>query len=382
MKITYIASSGIPSQTANSVQVMKVCQALTQLGHSVQLIIPGKNVHAWEELEELYGVHTPFQITWLPTRNSMRKLDFTWAAVQQAGKDRAGLIYTRLIWGAVFAMQQKIPVILEMHEVPTGRFAPMLYRHYVSRKGQRLTVFITRALQNEIEKTLSVRHLPAETAIAPDGVDLERFTHLPSPMQARSQLGLKEMPTAVYSGGFYAGRGLEILFDLAAAFPQVQFIWIGGKPEIVAEWTEKVRSAGLSNVLMPGYIANEKLPQYLAAADILLMPYSLKVAGSSGGNIAAVTSPMKLFEYMACGRAILCSDLPVLHEVLNDKNALFYPPDDRSAMNAAFEHLLHNPQLRETLGNKALEDAAHYSWKARMQSILESFSSQITGVQS
>jgi glycosyltransferase involved in cell wall biosynthesis len=63
------------------------------------------------------------------------------------------------------------------------------------------------------------------------------------------------------------------------------------------------------------------------------MPYKSKVAGNSGGDIAQVTSPMKLFEYLACGRAILTSDLPVLREVLSENNAAFYPPE-RSTFHA------------------------------------------------
>ena len=377
MKITYIAPSRIPSQTANSVQVMKVCQALTQLGQTTRLIVPGEGKHTWSELEEQYGVHTPFEIEWLTARPSLRKLDFNWNAVKKAKLGGTTLIYTRLLWAAVFALQQKVPVILEMHEVPTGRFAPILYKYYLSQPGQRLTVFITRALQQAIETNLSVHHKQAETCIAPDGVDLERYADLPDPVQARSQLGWPEGLTALYSGGFYPGRGLEILFDLAGQFPETHFVWIGGKPEQVADWKNKLIQVRLTNVMLTGFIANEKLPLYQAAADILLMPYRKQVAGSSGGDIASVTSPMKLFEYMACGRAILCSDLPVLHEILNDQNALFYPPDDLLAMTAAFERLLKEPRLRESLGKQTRQEIVQYSWKNRMQTILEHFSSHI-----
>ena len=239
-----------------------------------------------------------------------------------------------------------------------------------------LTVFITHGLQNEIETQLHVQHAASEAIIAPDGVDLERFANLPSPRDARQALKLPEAPTAVYSGGFYPGRGLEILFDLAKAFPQTNFLWIGGRPEIVEDWRSRVQSEGLTNVILTGYIPNQQLPLYQAAADILLMPYRLQVAGSSGGDIASVTSPMKLFEYMACGSAILCSDLPVLHEVLNDANAVFYPPDDLPSMIAAFTRLLQDAGLRASLGEQAQKDVIQYSWQSRMQKILKHFSTE------
>lgn len=377
MKITYIASATIPSLTANSVHVMKVCQAFTQLGHSTRLVVPGNRSYEWNQLEVHYGVTAQFPINWLPAKKYLHKLDFFWHAVRQAKQDQTQLVYTRALWAAVIAMQHNLPVILEMHDLPQGRLAPRVYRHYLSRSGKRLTVFITHALQELIEQKLAVHHAPDEAIVVPDGVDLERFQDLPSAAAARQLLGLPEKLTAVYSGGFYAGRGLEILFELARLFPQVQFLWVGGQPHVVQQWQTKIDDAHLTNVLLPGYISNLKLPVYQAAADILLMPSSKKVAGSSGGDIARVASPMKLFEYMASGKAILCSDLPVLHEVLNENNAVFYPPDDLPALTVAFARLLHEEQVRTALGNQARRDVLKYSWELRMQTILNYFSTKM-----
>jgi glycosyltransferase involved in cell wall biosynthesis len=377
MKITYIASATIPSLTANSVHVMKVCQAFTQLGHESHLIVPGDRSYAWADLQEHYGITSPFQIDWLSARPHLHKLDFFWSAVRRAKKEQTQLVYTRVLWAALFAMQHNLPVILEMHDIPQGRLAPRLYRYYLHRSGKHLTVFITHALQSLIEKELSVSHNPSEALVMPNGVDLERFANLPSAAEARRSLNLPEKLTAVYSGGFYAGRGLEILFELAGLFSQVQFIWVGGQPQVVQQWQAKIDDAHLTNVLLPGYISNQKLPVYQAAADILLMPSSKKVAGSSGGNIANVASPMKLFEYMASGKAILCSDLPVLHEVLNTNNAVFYPPDDLSALTGAFSRLLQDSQLRKNLGDQAHNDVLKYSWDERMQTILSYFAAKM-----
>ena len=91
----------------------------------------------------------------------------------------------------------------------------------------------------------------------------------------------------------------------------------------MAAYREKAAQAGLENVTFTGFIPNARLPLYQAAADILLMPYGRAIAGSSGGNSAEICSPMKLFDYMGAGRAILSSDLPVIHEVLDENSAVF-----------------------------------------------------------
>ena len=374
MKIVYVAPSTIPSETANSVQVMKVCQALTQLGNQVQLMVPAGKPSSFSDLQRHYGISAEFQITWMHASPSLRKLDFAWNTISEARKWHADMVYTRLVWVALIALKRGLPVILEMHEVPSGRFSPWLYRRYLASHGKKLTVFITHALQQLVETNLHIHHSMTGTCIAPDGVDLERYADLPDAPIARKTLGLKEQVTALYSGGFFPGRGIENLYELAKKFPAVQFIWIGGKPSQVHEWQQNLSTAGLNNVILTGYVANSQLPLHQAAADVLLMPYQRKVAGHGGGDIASVTSPMKLFEYLASGRAILTADLPVLREVLSESNAVFYPPDNLDAFFSQFDRLVRDPSLRQRLANAARQDARRYAWKERMQSILSKFS--------
>jgi len=138
----------------------------------------------------------------------------------------------------------------------------------------------------------------------------------------------------------------------------------------VARVCQKVNDLGLKNVTLTGFIPNAELPQYQAACNILLMPYQRSVAASSGGNIARYLSPMKLFEYMACGRAIISSDLPVLEEILNHENAVLLPPDDLTAWVSAIQDLNANPEKRVQLGVQAQLDAQQYSWNARAQNII------------
>ncbi len=194
---------------------------------------------------------------------------------------------------------------------------------------------------------------------------------MPSPAQARKELGLAQGITAGYTGHFYAGRGIEILVDLARRFPRAQFLWVGGRPEDVDRWRAALRDNGIKNVTLTGFIENSRLPLYQAAADILLMPYEYAIAGSSGGNSAEICSPMKMFDYLAAGRAILSSDLPVLREVLNEGNAVFCSPKDLPAWERAFDALLDDTELRIKLGAQARRDAQQYGWKERARKALE-----------
>lgn len=371
MKIACITTSQIPSSTANSMQVMKVAQSLAQVGGAVSVFSPGREPVAWDRLAEHYGLTTPFEVQWVPSLRLFKRYDFALAALNRARDWGADMIYTWLIQEALLAAWENMPVVLELHDRPTGKLGPRMYRAFLNHPGRKRTLVITGALQRALEKDYSHRFAPEEIRIAPNGADLERYHDLGEAAMARHQLGLPQGPTVVYSGHFYVGRGLDLLFALAQRLPEVNFLWVGGRSEDVSRWRAKLEAAGVHNVLLTGFVENRRLPLYQAAGDVLLMPYERSIAGSSGGNSVEICSPMKMFEYMAVGRAIIASDLPVLHEVLNRGNAVFCTPQDADAWTAALKALLDDPNRREQLARQARSDILLYTWRARASRALE-----------
>jgi glycosyltransferase involved in cell wall biosynthesis len=352
---------------------MKVCQSLAQTGAEVTLYVPGKTHTPWAGLSSFYGVTTPFDIHWIACTQALKRYDLAFLAVQRAMRMKADLLYTWLPQAAVFGLRRGLPAVLEVHDRPTGRFGPWLLRQTVAVRGRKRLAIITHALKDAIMNEFNIKLSDKIVVIAPNGTDLERYQKLPEPTEARRNLKLVDKVTAVYAGHFYAGRGMELLMELARAIPQVQFIWVGGNSESVEFWRNRIAVNGINNINLTGFIENRLLPMYQAAGDILLMPYETSIAGSSGGNSADICSPMKMFEYMACGRAILSSDLPVLHEVLNNENAVFCPPEDLDGWKTAIEMLLGNPERMKQLGNNARADAEKYTWKMRTERVLAGF---------
>lgn len=373
MRIAYIAAAQIPSMKANSIQVMKVCQALKQNGDSVHLYVPGTRQYSWDELKIMYGIKEEFPITWIPTAKGGKGVDFVLRSVFDGKKSKCEMIYTRAIWAAYIGLMMNMPIVYEVHDIPGGRIGSRLFRSYLFAQKKKLTVMITRALKEKIEVRFQMQFTDKDSIVAPDGVDLDRYSNLPDAVECRKRLGFEERITAVYTGGFYPGRGVDLLFKLAIAFPQVQFIWIGGEKDSIAYWNDQIRESAVTNISMTGFVPNKDLPVYQGAADILLMPFGKKVSVSGGGNTADICSPMKMFEYMAAGRAILSSDIPVLHEVLNDSNAMFYTAEDLEDLKRQFSVLLEDQARRNTLARNAAEDVKAYEWKTRMDHIMQVF---------
>ncbi|RPI92756.1 MAG: glycosyltransferase [Chloroflexi bacterium] len=367
MKIAAIAGSTIPSDTANSLQVMKACQALVQLGHEVTLLVPGRK-DTTVDLRAHYGLQTNFPVEWLVS--SSRRM-FTWNAVRRARAHKADLLYSWFPQSAVFGLWSRMPVIFEIHIQPTGFFGPAWHRLFASLRGRKRLVSITRALVEMLERDFHMRFPAEQVVIAPNGVDLERFASLPDPVAARRQTSLREAPTVMCTGHLYAGRGADLFLKLAKAIPQAHFVWVGGRPDDVKSWKQCVES---DNITFTGFIPNRDLPLYQAAADVLLMPYGRSIMGSSGtADSASVASPMKMFEYMAAGGAIVTADLPVIREVLNEKNAVFCMPDEVEDWRTAIESLLVDRAQRIDLGSQARRDVRGYTWLARAERILNGF---------
>ncbi len=372
MRIAIFSTARVPSRTANSIQVLKVCQALQDLGHSVRLWLPGAApVQAWSDLAARYGVAGPIDIDWCGGIRRLRRYDYALRSYLRARAWGLELSYTWPLQSAALSSILGIPTVLELHELPQGRFGPGLFRAFLRGRGARRLLPITASLRDQAAAVYPIPVSPGFVRVAPMGVDLDRYRDLPGPSEARRRLGWPETLTVGYTGHLYAGRGIELLLKLALLRPGFRFVVVGGEPEAAEHWRQEARSAGARNLEFLGYVANADLPRYQSACDVLVMPSQRHIAGSSGGDIGSVASPMKVFEYLATGRAILASDLPVFREVLSEANAVLAPPDDANAWALALDDLSARPDIRARLGEQARKDAAQHTWQERARRSLE-----------
>jgi glycosyltransferase involved in cell wall biosynthesis len=312
----------------------------------------------------------------LPSIRGLKRLDFIVHAQRAARNFNADLIYTWLPQSAVLGLWMKYPVVLEMHADVTGVMGAWWLRQFWRAKGKKTMTVTTSALRNALERTTKLKFEDEAVVSAPNGVELERYENLPSPSEARRQLNLPEGLTVGFTGHIYPGRGADLLFELAKQMPRVNFLWVGGTPELVSLWKSKLAEESVANVTMTGFVEHSNIPLVQAAADVLLMPYARTIAASSGQDIAEVINPMKMFEYMAAGRAIVCADLPVIREVLNDGNAVLVSSRELENQRIgdwrlAIESLLADESRRLALGAQARKDAERFSWVRRQERVLE-----------
>ncbi len=376
MNVACISASRVPSTAANSMQVMKACQALSQLGHEVHLFLPRHKLQIKNiDLNSFYGLKNQFPIEYLSSQPNLNRYDFALWAVRKARQVKADVSYVWFVQAGIFSLFAHLPVIFELHGPPEGKFGPTLFRLFQKIPGTKRLLPITQALASQLNEHFNLDILNQDQLkIAPNGVDLERYNNLPDPASARAELGLPATLTVGYTGHLYPGRGMSLLTELAKCFPRIHFLWAGGRQQDIDRWRKTLEAENIGNVTLTGFIENSQLPLYQAASDILLMPYERVISGSSGGNSTEYASPMKMFEYMACKRPIISSDLPVIREILNSTNAMLCPPEDIGVWSQALGSLIYDEEKRQALAEQAWLDIQQYTWLERARRALDGFS--------
>lgn len=335
-------------------------------GHRPLLIAQRGESCSNEQLFEYYGVAERFEIRWVP-RPAVRGQEQIYGtiAAARALAARTDVLYGRHIRSCWTAAVTGIrPVVFEAHHPIVGGnpINHRLFRHMIGMRSFLGLVVITDALRSHFEDRYPM--LQGKVYVAADGAD-------PAPQAVQPlPIGESERLRVGYVGHLYEGRGIELIAALAERCPWAEFHLVGGTDADVAAWRR--RTAGSPNLYFHGFHPPGQVDGYRAAMDVLVAPYQRSVAVNQGGlDTSSWMSPLKVFEYMAAGKAIIASDLPVLREVLSKENALLVNPEAIEDWTVALEQL-RDPDRRRRLGRRALADfTSHHSWTRRARSVVE-----------
>lgn len=362
MNITYISVSPIPSRQASSIQIVNMCEAFAQNGHDVVLLTPANAESTVEDIHQYYGVDPIFEIRRLPWY-PLKGYQYSVLAALSAYRRGSDLVYSRSIAGCYFGAKMGLDVVYESHS-PADRLHPITDRLFTSLlthpRFVRLVV-ISEALHDYYA---SKYDLEGRIRIAHDAAELDDPKPIP---EIESRDGFQ----AGYVGQLYEGKGVYFLEDLARDRPDVTFHVVGGNQDDVEMW--KTRTGDLSNMIFHGFVEPGRVGDYLVSFDALLAPYRRRVLGASGKtDLSKWMSPLKLFEYMAAERPIVCSDLAVLREILTDEEtALLCAPGDVDEWSEAISQLADNPAQAAEMATRARQsyESAH-TYRARAERVL------------
>jgi len=313
-----------------------------------------------------------------PSVHAYRRPDGTDIAVVRfcsriARADRPDVIYERRLSPKVaFAVSRLTgsPFVVEVNGVeeeaamqrrsPRSPATPLKRRaRSVMFRRALLVVAVTEALAEVVRE----RHrLPSDRVVViPNGVDSEAFRPM-DPTKARLTLGWTEGNWIVFVGNLVPWQGLEFLLQAAPhvlrTHPTARIAIVGdGMSRPTLENLAKEIGLG-GRLTFTGTVPHESVPLYIGASTVCVAPFTL------ARNQATGVSPLKLFEYLSCGRPVVASDVPGILAVLEESGGgVTVPAEDAGALAVALAHMLDDPARARAMGQRGREyAAAHCGW--------------------
>ncbi|MGH2461400.1 MAG: glycosyltransferase family 4 protein, partial [Chloroflexota bacterium] len=242
-----------------------------------------------------------------------------------------------------------------------GRF---LLRRYFSRLDARIAV-------SETARSFVARHFPADYAVIPNGVDLERF---------RGSAPLADLvdgiPNILFVGRLDDRKGFRGLLQAFALLRRrgvvARLLVVGAySPVQRRHYEEVVARSNIPDVVFVGYAAPDQLPRYYRSASVLCAP---SLGGESFGVVLA--------EAMAAGTPIVASGIAGYRDVVADGDeGLLVPPGDVAALADALGRVVGDVELGRDLGRRGQIKAPRFAWSTVVNQVLASYYGAMTHIQ-
>ena len=308
-----------------------------------------------------------FQLVQVPVLNFplLRSLSFNlfliMFLVRYCRRCKPDVVYIRRgisIVPALFARLKKAVLIYEVNDDPypdnrektTGFVSRFSWRIAVKTDEIVLSLcdaafIITKEIKNKL-----IRHLPeinpGKLHILPSGTNTELYRPL-NKMECRRVTGLD--PEARYigfMGTLLDHQGVDVLIDAAPSviqsIPSAVFVVIGEGP-MKEQWRKRVCDLSLqNNFLFTGEVDYEQTPLWINAMDVCTAPFLLQ---------AGLRSPVKIFDYLACGRPVVASRVPGTTDIFDGSGAVrLVEPENIETFVEAVTFFLLNGRVSEAAG--------------------------------
>lgn len=317
-KINYVTFSSIPSSLPSSLQIIKTCESLSKYKYNVTLIKPGTG-NKKISINKYYGLKSNINIKEFSIFDSFpRGLNFylySLCCLFFILKKSNSITITRNYFICFLLTLFRKKVILEIH-------------HDIKIEG-RVTKFIIKYLnilnKKKLIKIVAISNAVKNLFVNKYKVHAEKITVLPSGSSIKinhlSKFQNNKRMKIGYFGSISLSKGISTLIKLSKIDLENDYFIYGGNKEAIS----KMRMINKNkNLFFKDNIPYKEISKKMLTMDILTLPYT-RIVKSAGDvdDISKFTSPLKLFDYLAVGKMIITSDLKVLREIIDTKNAFF-----------------------------------------------------------
>lgn len=369
MNIFYYSGVKLPSQEPQSVHAMKMAQALGKAGYDVTLFAKRAYDATSEDIFKIYDIEYPFKINMsssagFPVLSGARRLIGLREKVQQNEPD---IVYGHDALALVLHAKNVPSIIFEVHGMPTHPAYKIAFSALLKQDNLKGIIAVSDVLKQELLRAYP-EVSPERIFVAHDGADL--IDHIKGNAEKLETLkGQNKSFNVGYAGSLHPGKGMALISRIAKIRPDYDFHILGGTQKQVQHLQTKNK---YKNIHFYGHRDHAEVPSYLKAFDVCVAPYQHRALIKTGRNTSRWISPMKIFEYMAAERPIICSNLPVIHEILeHEYTALLPAASDEHKWAEGLDFLHANPNAGKILAKNAHDALAEkYTWDKRVQAIM------------
>ncbi|MEG4343766.1 glycosyltransferase family 4 protein [Microcoleus sp. A003_D6] len=377
---------------ASLVQVAHSANAAANLGLPAVLVYLRKGWNAFnpvdlfhpfqprkpdEKLAQIYNIQDKLKIADLPMPWPIDLFDSKWTSSSTIVSKyylpihllkSTKIVHTR-DWNFVkAAIKNGIPAIYEQHHHESKQFEPEIIRNPL--------------FQIAVTVADTVRESMIENGMPPEKVIMlhNGFNHLFLARQTQdARIWRQKLLTdgrenlAVYAGGLYPFKGVDMLVDVAKELPGVQFAIAGGDSSQVTAYQKLAKSKQVNNIKFLGYLRQNQLASLLQAADVLTHPHCLTEA-------ATFTSPLKFFDYMASGTPIVATEIASLMEFKSGNIAATWcEPDNPHKFAQSIRDSLTKYPRKIAGYSETINFVKQFSWENRIERILSYVDESLVG---
>ncbi|MEG4110968.1 MULTISPECIES: glycosyltransferase [unclassified Microcoleus] len=334
----------------------------------VDLLFPFQPTKPDDKLAKIYNIQDKLKVADLPMPWPIDLWDSKWTSSSTIVSKyylpihllkSTKIVHTR-DWNFVkAAIKNGIPAIYEQHHHENKQFEPEIIRNPLFQ--------ISVTVADTVRDSMILNGMPPEKVITlHNGFNhffLARQTE--AAQNWRQQLLQNDKQhLAVYAGGLYQFKGVDMLVDVAQELPLVQFAIAGGDSSQVTSYQQLAKSKQVNNIKFLGYLPQNQLASLLQAADVLTHPHCSTEA-------ATFTSPLKFFDYMASGTPIVATEIASLMEFKSGNIAATWcEPDNPQQFAQSIRDCL-TKYLRKSEGYaETMDFVKQFSWENRIQKIM------------
>ena len=381
--IIYICNTRFPTEKAHGLSTVKICEAFSKGGYTVDLIVPKLWIKVKTSIFSHYNINKTFKIrsvgcidffnlfhipllerlTFLIQIFSFSFFSIFYILKWYNKKERKDLIFMSHDYIPLyFASYLGKRIFYDIHHFPG--------KNFMYKRVMRVSFGFAVQTKWKIQELNKEFNIPNKKIIYwPNGTDVKFFDNNISQDEARKMLDLPlKIPTVLYTGQLFDWKGVDTLIKTIDYLKSnVNIYIVGGSEYDVFKMKSYIPQANDNRINFVNFRPHNEIPLWLCAADVLVLPNTGKQKVS-----LYYTSPMKLFEYMACGVPIVASKIPSIMEILNAENSVLVTPDNPRALAEGIESVLEK-KLVNDIGKKAQEDVKEFTWDKRAEKMISYF---------